>query len=222
MPSKELKRSKEQELVDEAQDARAEQADSAKDSAIGSTELRRAVTNPRSASPAALLSLQHTYGNRSVQRLLQGAPASVQRFKWNPFKKAEATTLNLNNLLRNKEFYRLFYVFCVAEYSTENIECWSDIEAFKASPNMPRARRIYTQYFADAKAERGVNIPNPVRKNLTAVMDEAQSEGVGDRASAATLFDTAENALLANLSDTYSRFTSTPEYKQWRKANPDV
>jgi hypothetical protein len=113
-------------------------------------------------------------------------------------------------------------MFSVKEFSTENIECCSDIEAYRESPNMPRARRIYNQYFADELATRGVNIPNTVRVELTALMNEVSREGAGNRASAATLFDKALDAVLINLSDTYARFTSTPEYAEWRKANPDV
>lgn len=220
MPYKQPKHDREQEQTHDqvAQDA------PDIESPVSSHELRRAVAMPRAASPDALLGLQRTYGNQAVQRLLQADAASVQRFKWNPFKKKtqEAKPLDLNNLLRNKEFYRLFYVFSVAEFSTENIECWSDIEAYKANPNMPRARRIYNQYFADENATRAVNIPNKVRQQLRAVMNEAQEEGVGNRASAAGLFDSAEQALTFNLSDTYSRFTNTPEYANWHKANPNV
>jgi hypothetical protein len=87
---------------------------------------------------------------------------------------------------------------------------------------MPRARRIYNQYFADELAARAVNIPNTVRVELTALMNEVSRDGVGNRASAATLFDKALDAVLINLSDTYARFTGTPEYAEWRKANPGV
>jgi hypothetical protein len=223
MPHKELKRSDDRELTHKAHPGQPEHASPVLESPVSSNELRRAVASPRSASPAGLIGLQRAYGNQAVQRLIQAEPASLQRFKWNPFKKAVAEkSLDLNNLLRNKEFYGLFYQFCVKEFSTENIECWSDIEAFKASPNMPRARRIYKQYFADELASRAVNIPNKVRKDITDVMNDAHTNGVGDLTSASALFDTVEIALIGNLSDTFARFTITPQYSKWRKANPNV
>ncbi len=224
MPNNEIQQSQEQALTGGTRSNQAERGERTREGRSSSNELRRAVANPRGASPETLLNLQRTYGNQAVQRLLQTAPPAVQRFKWNPFKKNSPAKKeeNLNVLLSNKGFFQQFYLFCVKEYSTENIECWADVDAYKGSPNMPRAKRIYNQFFASEKSANGVNIPNKARVEITEALNDAKTDGIGDRATASTLFDNVMKDVMMNLTDSYSRFKFTPEYAQWRKVNPDV
>ncbi len=149
-------------------------------------EVKLAISNPRLASPSTLIHLQQNYGNQAVQRLIKsGGESSIQRFKLNNLfkKKPKGATFvpisQIGEALKNKEFFRLFYEFAVEEYATENVECWADVEAFKGSPNIPRAKRIFNQFFADANSKLSVNIGGSARKDLQKKMDEMQSEEAG-------------------------------------------
>lgn len=71
------------------------------------------------------------------------------------------------------------------------------------------ARQIYEMYMNGAKSQLEVNIPGSYCVKVKEKMETSQV--------VKTLFDDVENALIVNISDTYSRFIFTEEYNMISK-----
>jgi hypothetical protein len=111
------------------------------------------------------------------------------------------------NILNHSEGYFLVLEFARNEYSAENVACWDDIQKYKAEPDNNRKRKIAMSIYATYMMQTSPSEINLPVGTLKAVKDKLDT-GIPTK----SLFNECENQLLANISDTFSRFCITREY----------
>lgn len=187
-------------------------------------ELRRAVANPRSATPEAILGLQASYGNQAVQRLLaRSARGELQRGFLSDFnknlravfakKKKREVMADLNGeqridaLIADQAGNRLFTNYCKVELSTENINAYKFIiEYDKTGRPFQQAQEFQTRFMLRSSEEE-LNVPAIVSKTFSQLMEQGKP---GEY-----LTTKVKEAIMVNLLDTFARFEVTVPYKQW-------
>jgi hypothetical protein len=118
----------------------------------------------------------------------------------------------LQKLLHDAYGHELLLEYAMAEFSAENIAIWDDIQKFKASPSLGQAKAIFLSYLNGADSELEVNVSSQeCHRVRTEVYDDIFSPD---------MFDIVESAVIANLSDTTSRFLLTGAYTQFTNLNP--
>eukprot|EP01080_Neovahlkampfia_damariscottae_P003622 gene3622-6438_t len=113
----------------------------------------------------------------------------------------------IEKLLGDEEFHSLFYEFAKSEWSTENLDCYDDIEEFEKNPTKENAQNLIVLYFNGRSSELEVNIPNHVTSNI--------KENINADAIDRLLFFEAKEGVILNMKDTFSRFIWTKEYKNF-------
>lgn len=128
-------------------------------------------------------------------------------------RKKRVKTDSLSTILLNPEFKSLFRAFCEAEFSIENLLCWSDIQDFKKEPSVDKARAIHRTYLVSGCAIE-VNVQSSLTKEVwTAITTSCVTTG---------LFTTIERELCTNMNDTYSRFAYTSQYMLLMKKEIEI
>jgi hypothetical protein len=108
-----------------------------------------------------------------------------------------------------KELWELFSQFSRFEFSTENIECYQDLQQYKLlkSEKIEFLHQLNSFYFMeDSQLE--VNVSNVVKNKFKEKLN--QGIVVDDE-----LLRMIENEVETNLSDTWSRFILTKEYQKY-------
>ena len=195
------------------------------------SELRRAVINPRSASPGAILGLQSRYGNQAVQRLVaKSSGLEVQRGFMGDFKQNLAKTLSkdkkrgkiagfneedqIKYLIADLSGNRLFRTYCANEFSIENLDSYEFIGNYaKAGRPLPMAQK-FDERFLLRTSEQEINIPAEVLKTYKKLLAEGNP---GDY-----LVKNVAEAIMTNLLDTFSRFRITKAFQQWGNSKVGV
>jgi phosphoglycolate phosphatase-like HAD superfamily hydrolase len=187
-------------------------------------ELRRAVINPRSVSPDAILGLQSRYGNQAVQRLLaKSSRAQVQRgflgnladkLVNNISKTRHKDTLStleigdqLNYVLADTTARNLFRVYVKNGGQIENFDAYEFIEKFENSSQSQEMAQEFNQEFVLATADQQINLPAPTVRKFHELLQQENAANY--------LITNVRNGVLANLLDGFGRFNVTPEYKKW-------
>ncbi len=192
--------------------------------APSNAELSRAVSNPRTASQNAILGLQARYGNQAVQRLLvNSSQGEVQRVvggrqrgrAFLGIKKDRNDEEIILERLRNPELRQLFWAYCQKESSIENLEALLDIQDYKISPNLPRAKRIHSQYVASSGVKQ-LNLGSANLRETNIRFQNAITNGAADPA----IFDKVISDLMTNILDTWSRFKVSEGYAEWEEKHP--
>eukprot|EP01080_Neovahlkampfia_damariscottae_P001988 gene1988-1496_t len=113
----------------------------------------------------------------------------------------------IEKLLTNSEFHEKFLKFSETEWAQENILCHDDIQEFKKNSTIEKANYIISTYFNGTSSELEVNISSlqisPVTKSI--------ADGEID----SNLFENIQRVVVSNMSDTFSRYASTREYKEF-------
>jgi hypothetical protein len=129
----------------------------------------------------------------------------VTRVKLFFSKKTENSVLQIFD---DKELWGLFAQFSRFEFSSENIECYQDIQQFKSlkSGRIEYLNQMKSFYFmSDSQLE--VNISNKIKSEFKEKL--AQGDENDD------ILGPIEFELAANLADTWSRFILTQEYQRY-------
>eukprot|EP01080_Neovahlkampfia_damariscottae_P010496 gene10496-3017_t len=120
----------------------------------------------------------------------------------------------LQSVLGDTEFSKLFKRYCESEWSVENYLCIRDIEKFKYSKMEERSEildEIFYTYFNGSRSELEVNVTQQLCTDLKKKMDSNHFED--------EIFDDLLKAIFTNLNDTMSRFRFTSEYTKFLKTN---
>jgi len=125
---------------------------------------------------------------------------------------ADAEELDIMKLLTEKRTHDSFLSFAESEWAPENILAYDDILKFKESTkkDFQTVKNIFNTYFV-ARAPNEVNVPgsqlSELRKKVaTEILDE-------------TIFDEVFSSLKVNLTDTFSRYMLTSEYRNLKRTN---
>ena len=179
-------------------------------------ELRRAVSDPRSASPAVIMGLQSRYGNQAVQRLIaKSSSGEVQRgFLGNLKNKMFGRKVPkgtdeeaVHYFITDPEASRFFKKYCEMEFSTENFNSYLLITDF-IKKGLPQSLAIaFQRRFIGRQAPEELNLPSNVVQNFQAKMKKGEMEP--------DLFDKVKESIMINLLDTYSRFKVSSTMGDW-------
>ncbi len=177
----------------------------------------------------------HTIQQGAVRAKGSGVTSGVQRAviqrdgekKGKEQKKTGKDILDV--VLHNGILFESFYEFSKKEWSAENVECYRDIALYKLKPTRSKAINIYDTYLAGKAAPKEINIDSTTAQAIKPTIDryrkEKSQQSKSDRfkrkfislfkgsAGQRDLFKDIEVALKINLSDTYSRFRYTKEFK---------
>lgn len=112
--------------------------------------------------------------------------------------------------ISHPERYKLFMKFSKKEFSFENLQCWKHVELYKKETDPEKrgkiARDIYKLHLSGGDSPLELNLP----KNLCAkINDLIQSKNYPP-----DLFNIIERELMANISDTWSRFILSRDYRE--------
>lgn len=194
---------------DEIEDAEAQTAETAPIDA-SHTELRRAVANPPTLSPGALLTIQRSYGNQAAIRMIQRSreqmPATIQRVGNAPA--ATPENYEMMRYLTDLALIPYFKKFVEKEFSDENFLAFHAIRHFKKNPSLDQATKIYEQYIKKGAPKEG-NFNTAATEEVEKILNSGQFD-----AYANTIFDRIEVGLIVGLSDTFQRFQVSKEYKE--------
>jgi hypothetical protein len=116
--------------------------------------------------------------------------------------RSKLRNVGMDEYFKDPYVEKLFLDFCEREYSLENILCYKDIQEYKKTLKDPLS--IYFRYLNGNSSTMEVNIS---RRQCNSVYEKLKS-GSFD----ITLFAEVETAIIANLSDTWSRFESVGTY----------
>jgi hypothetical protein len=125
------------------------------------------------------------------------------------------------SVLNNELGYKLFYQYCVSEFSTENILLWSELEQARrdnlSSSAFERKSMInhLKEMYLENNCEREVNIPALLKRRV----DTLSKKDDFTSADAEEIYHSIYSCILANIADTMTRFTSTNEYNGFVTAN---
>eukprot|EP01080_Neovahlkampfia_damariscottae_P011479 gene11479-4643_t len=118
---------------------------------------------------------------------------------------------DIERKLNDPDFYELLRKFAEQEFSIENVACFQHILEYEKLSNVEERKKLivkmkYLYFGSDAELE--VNVSgSTIKKFMTASSDDNQIDD--------ELFYDIKKTILINLSDTFSRFTSTYEYKNY-------
>ncbi|KAL9647058.1 hypothetical protein ABK040_016533 [Willaertia magna] len=119
----------------------------------------------------------------------------------------------LMNMLKRKELFSLFKQYAKQEFSIENVYAFIDFEKIKSvkSDNADDDNAVWNELerfkikYLENNATMELNVSFDVKKEATRyLLERKEKDG---------FIDVIEKALLINLSDTYSRFIETDEFK---------
>lgn len=122
------------------------------------------------------------------------------------FKKPQCNE-SIGEIFNDPRKRELFFNYCQYELSTENFSCYEDIQKYKKLSEDKRKKFIefmYSMYFNQSQSLLEVNI---ARKHCDKILIALFEEKFPDR-----LLHDIEVSIIANLSDTYSRFVFEPQY----------
>lgn len=112
---------------------------------------------------------------------------------------------------------KLFQEFSMIEYSPENIQIYNDIQKYKCENDQEKRREmvhtIFHMYLNGNESSLEINIPNGLFQPVKNAIDHPEML-LEDQ-----LFSEIEKAILVNISDTFSRFINTDEFKQIQTKN---
>jgi len=124
----------------------------------------------------------------------------------------------LQNMLRDEYGYLAISTYAKKEFALENIILWKRLEEVRADniTASVESRRQYLQELHDDCLARGspfeCNLPSKVKKHYRVVMEQTDVSA----AEAEELFLNVSNELLVNICDTFTRFSVSPEYAQYK------
>jgi hypothetical protein len=165
--------------------------------------------------------LYEIYSNFYLNFLIcGGAVCVIQIFVWlrqkpSVYVKLEngKSEMKIIEVLLDEDGYKLMDAYCATEWSTENLRCWKDIYAIqlKGTGDPEEILQIYQTYIIKG-SDMEVNIPAKTRKAFIEMFGPNGEKIVS--AMSFTVFNDLYNQVLVNLSDTFSRLSSTDEYIQ--------
>lgn len=124
---------------------------------------------------------------------------------------------SLLEVLKEKKGLDLFSKYTKLEWSQENLLLYHEIQKYKELDSyklrFKRSAEIYRTYIS-SNAPIQVNLPHNVQKSYHESMETLKE---GDTTGWTEIFKDVEGEVLANLRDSFTRFTSTGEYKNWAK-----
>lgn len=124
------------------------------------------------------------------------------------FQKKSTVKNGIESLFKTDEIYMLFLKFSQNEWSMENVLCQKLIFEYK-SAKIGRKKIVDDIYHRFLKGEEfELNIRNERLKSLIHEIDQIQNDNYPNH-----LFDELERDLNLNLTDIFSRFSFTDEYK---------
>jgi hypothetical protein len=110
----------------------------------------------------------------------------------------------------------VFEAYCHSEMSTENIKAFFDLQKFSelrdADNKRQMTKTIYYKYI-QPNATMEVNIPQPVKSKIRAAIEKLDSDGIVPE----NIFEDFEYEVVVNLTDTFSRFMLSEQYKKLRR-----
>jgi hypothetical protein len=133
-----------------------------------------------------------------------------------PGKQKYASNVNqldrVESALADPESLRLMKDYAAREFSSENIVLWELLWKYKLRGGMKlrRTRKIY-DLFISSNSAMEVNVPSKTRKQLSQLLDNTSYDE--EYNIPFDQFSALYRDVLANISETFSRFCSTAEYK---------
>lgn len=122
--------------------------------------------------------------------------------------KKKAHDDQLKKFMSKEETYTLLLEFAKSEFSVENIVCYDDIQAYKSITNpeerLQMAQKIFDTYLNGSDSELEVNISSDFCKKVKTLISTGNVDG--------NLLNDVERQIIANVSDTFSRFIFTSAY----------
>lgn len=111
----------------------------------------------------------------------------------------------ISTILNDKVSEQLFYNYCETEFSVENMISYRDIVKYKNEPTEDFAKEVFQKYFNGRDSVLEVNTS---RQNCNEISQKlARNEIKPD------LFDKVEKDIFMNLSETYTRFVISSDWK---------
>jgi hypothetical protein len=113
----------------------------------------------------------------------------------------------IKDALMDKFVLKMFETFALSEFSVENIYFFKDYMEYKREPQKEKGLQIFNRYLNGRSSELELNIPGPI---VESVKDRVL---LGEYFDA--LFDEIMTVVYSNLTDTYTRFVLTRDYKYY-------
>jgi hypothetical protein len=121
-------------------------------------------------------------------------------------RKKPVSNSDLGRILADPNYRKLFESFCKAEFSSENLLCYDDVQIYKNTPPLEllnRAHEIYNRYISFT-APIEVNVSGTHRKEVYTKIQEGSVDS--------ELFADVERDLMQNMYDTFSRFCFSEDF----------
>lgn len=119
------------------------------------------------------------------------------------------TEYSLNILLNEEEDYQVFMAFLKKEFSTENLEFWTDVRGYRLiqedAKRDQEAIAIYEKWIVSDE----LNISGAHKKEILAIWEQCAG-----RKYPPDIFDNAVIDVWMNMRDSYSRFVKTKQHTQ--------
>jgi hypothetical protein len=112
--------------------------------------------------------------------------------------------------LKNDQFFQLFSRYCLKELSYENIEIWKILQVAKENDciQIEEFKQLYETFISNS---------SPIQVNIASKTKKTCDQLLASELSEISFMDwrSLYSDVIANLSDTYSRFTDTPQYTNY-------
>ncbi len=124
----------------------------------------------------------------------------------------QSIQIPMEQTISNPAYRRYFVFFCKTEHSAENILFWIQVEQFKKEEGFleDAAWKIYSTFLEQNKAPMEVNVS---KESVEQVLEKLQNKQLTNH-----IFDSVQQLISLVMQDTYSRFKSSPFYKQLVKS----
>jgi hypothetical protein len=109
----------------------------------------------------------------------------------------------------------MFKVFCIKEFSVENILCFDEIQKFKKTKHLKKKKKILKNIIKDfirSNAKFRANIPKNTKKKYKSLkIDDKKIYGNVE------ILNELETDIIQNLLDSYNRFFYSSNFKNYLK-----
>eukprot|EP01080_Neovahlkampfia_damariscottae_P011478 gene11478-4642_t len=119
----------------------------------------------------------------------------------------------MEKMMKDDHFYKLFSKFAEIEFSIENVACFKDIMKYEKLTTLEERKKqliIMKSLYFGSDAELEINVGATVVKNF---LNDIQDDSKIDE----KFLEGVKKTVIINLSDTYGRFSLTFDYKNYVK-----